>query len=105
MNTENKEKNGGVSFGSSISLGGLAMVVIQTIVLIATTVGIFSSYMGKIDKLMEDQEIIRKELQTMRTEVITRNEASVQFSFINDQLRRQDGAIRELQSTYMKKGG
>ena len=104
MNIEDKETTVGVKFGNSVSLGGLAMVVIQTIVIIATTVGIFSNYMGKIDKLMEDQEIIRKELQTMRTEVITRNEASVQFSFINDQLKRQDGEIRELQTTYMKKG-
>lgn len=91
--------NGNVSFrfGNSVSMGSLAMVVIQTIIIIATTVGIFSNYMGKIDKLAEDQTIIRKELQTMRTEVITRNEASVQFSYINDQLKRQDQQIGELQ--------
>lgn len=85
-------------FGNSVSLGSLSMIVVQTIIIIATTVGVFSNYMGKIDKLAEDQSIIRKELQTMRTEVITRSEASVQFQFINDQLRRQDEVIRDLQS-------
>lgn len=91
--------NGSVSFrfGNSVSMSSVIMVIIQTIVILVTTVGVFSNYMGKIDKLAEDQSIIRKELQTMRTEVITRNEASVQFSFINDQLKRQDQQIADLQ--------
>jgi hypothetical protein len=100
MNINKDEPDTSVKFklGSSIPFGTLITIIIQTIIIIATTVGVFSTYMGKIDKLADDQEIIRKELQIMRTEVITRNEASVQFTFINDQLRRQDGEIRDLQS-------
>jgi len=96
---QDNNQNGSVSFrfGNSVSMSSIVMVIVQTIVILVTTVGVFSNYMSKIDKLAEDQTIIRKELQTMRTEVITRNEASVQFSFINDQLKRQDQQISDLQ--------
>lgn len=106
MNTNNQDDDqGSVKFrlSDSMSMSNFVAIVIQTIVIVAATVGVFSNYISKIDQLVEDQEVIRKELQTMRTEVITRNEASVQLSFINAQLQKQDEQIRDLQTQSNKK--
>ena len=57
-----------------------------------------STYLNRLDKVAEDQSQMKTEMQSLRSEVITRNEAAVQFSYINEQLKRQDQDIREIQN-------
>ncbi len=104
MDTNGKEvdnNDASVKFSlgnGSMPLGVFAVIIIQTIIIVATIVGVYSNYVSKIDQLVEDNSTIKKELQIIKTEFVTKNEASVQFLFIKDQLNRQDAQISDLQS-------
>lgn len=106
--TDNNHGNGEASVKFSLGkgnvpLGTFSIIVIQTIIIIATVVGVYSSHITRLNQLVEDNASIKKELQSIRTEFITKNEASVQFLFIKDQLNRQDKEISDLQSHIYKR--
>lgn len=87
------------SFGKGVvPIGTFAIFVIQTIIIVATVVGVYSTNISKLDQLVADNASIKKELQSIRTEFVTKNEASVQLLFIKDQLLRQDKDISDLQA-------
>jgi len=81
-----------------VPIGTFAMLVIQTIIIVATVVGVYSTHISKLNQLVEDNASVKKELQSMSTEFVTKSEASVQFLFIKDQLLRQDKEISDIQA-------
>jgi len=81
-----------------VPIGTFAILVIQTIIIVATVVGVYSNHISRLNQLVEDNASIKKELQSIRTEFVTKSEASVQFLFIKDQLTRQDKEISDIQA-------
>lgn len=99
-----KDNNEEIQFGAklgdhSVKITGLPIAtIIQTLILIFTIVALGSTSLAKLDKVSDDQDKLKVELQQLRSEMITRNEAAVQFNYINDQLKRHDEDIREIQN-------
>ena len=98
---ENKGEDIGsvsIEIGKKIPLNTLMMVVIQTIVIIISITTVLMSKSEKIDSLAADQAEIKTQMQDIRNEVLTKSEAANQFNFINEQNRRQDQDIRDIQN-------
>lgn len=81
-----------------VPIGTFAAIIIQTIIIVATVVGVYSHRTSILNQLVEDNVAIKKELQSIRTEFVTKSEASVQFLFIKDQLARQDKETSDIQA-------